>query len=81
MLFSQYRFSVSLSFLYGSNCCLSTPCGIPCIDSCGAFLCFIIFFLSRSTYMLASMINKWEGQEERRDAITLNGTEVLGMTD
>jgi len=31
--------------------------------------------------MLASMINKWEGQEERRDAITLNGTEVLGMTD
>lgn len=41
------------------------------------------FFFFKSTYVLTSMIelNKYEGQEEKKGSITLNGTEIVAMTN
>lgn len=76
----------SIGFQYHSAFCMAVI--VVCPHPVESLVLIVVglfyassFFLSRSTYILASMINKWEGQEERRDAITLNGTEVLGMTD
>lgn len=57
-------------------------CRICCIDFFYSFMTFFFFFF-KSTYVLTSMIelNKYEGQEEKKGSITLNGTEIVAMTN